>query len=198
MSVGAIFIEPHIKQDENEYEKLCANIIEGIKKIVDPATSEAVVEFAALGREVYKGDILKNKPDIILVLKPQYRSNHRLGSNEIIKTRVETHHAERVVGDHRPEGIMIASGPFIRQQDDGLTGIHIEDLAPTILYLLNTDIPSDMDGILIEEAIQPQLLNMRKPHYSNPVTPDEKREFILTNEQEKNILNRLQDLGYMD
>jgi predicted AlkP superfamily phosphohydrolase/phosphomutase len=198
MSVGAIFIEPHIRQDEHEYEKLCSNIIEEIKEIFDPATSEAVVEFAAPGRQVYKGDILKGKPDIVLVLKPQYRSNHRLGTNEIIKWRVETRHAERVVGDHRPEGIFIASGPLICQKDEPLTDIQIEDIAPTILYLLNADIPNDMDGLVIEEAVQPQLLSKRKPNFVKPVKPEARNDLALSSKQEKDILNRLRDLGYLD
>jgi len=199
MSVGGIYIEPRIRQDHQAYEGLCNQIIERIEQIQDPETGEGVIDLISRGSEIYLGDSLKNAPDIVVVLKSRYRSNHRLGSNAIIKSRIETRHAERVLGDHRPEGIFIASGPGVCQTSDAFTGLKIEDLAPTILYLLGAEIPESMDGQIIRNAIETSLLKKKPPRYVKDVDVKMTSQHVdLTSEQEESIKNRLRALGYID
>ena len=55
-------------------------------------------------------------------------------------------------GDHRMEGILIATGPAFRQgaapcQADLL------DIAPTVLHLLGVPVPADMDGRILTELL---------------------------------------------
>ena len=44
----------------------------------------------------------------------------------------------------------------------------IEDVAPTILYLLGEPIPADLEGRLLAEALDPQLLDSRPPSTPTP------------------------------
>jgi hypothetical protein len=139
-------------------------------------------------------------PDIIVVLNPSYRCNHRLGSDAIVKDRIETKHDQRVVGDHRQEGIFIASGSGIASKSEELENLKIEDVAPTILYLLDAEIPSDMDGRLIEDAVEPTMLKEQPPKYKKVKSEevDISEQVKLTPEQEEAIMNRLRDLGYVE
>jgi hypothetical protein len=53
-------------------------------------------------------------------------------------------------GDHRPEGIFLATGPQVAAPME-LKEVKITDVAPTILHILGLPVPSDMDGKVLTE-----------------------------------------------
>ena len=72
-------------------------------------------------------------------------------------------------------------------------------MAPTILYLLGRPVPGDLDGRIISEALDPELLERRPPSYS-----DEESEVLQSGtegyspEDEKAVEERLRTLGYLE
>lgn len=67
-------------------------------------------------------------------------------------------------GTHRPEGILIASGPDIQP------GIleepaQIWDILPTMLYHLDQEIPPDLDGRVLRELMRDEVLNSREERW---------------------------------
>ena len=59
---------------------------------------------------------------------------------------------ERRTGAHRPFGFLVASGPHIRKAP-AMRPVHLLDLAPTILSLMDVNIPDHYDGRVISELI---------------------------------------------
>ena len=57
-------------------------------------------------------------------------------------------------GDHRMEGILIATGPAFRP---GAVPSRADllDIAPTVLHLLGVPVPADMDGRVLTELLDP-------------------------------------------
>ena len=63
-----------------------------------------------------------------------------------------------ISGTHNIEGVLIFSGPGIKQ-GTVLGKFHTVDVAPTILALAGLPIGEDLDGRVIEEALEPDFLN---------------------------------------
>jgi hypothetical protein len=130
----------------------------------------------------------------------QFTYDIKVGFSPLKKMLV---HAEKNLirnGDHRREGVFIASGRHIR------TGVLekvllIQDVTPTLLYLLDCPIPESYDGRLIQELFTEKYLTQNPPEYyddskkSNRVLPDGSRfDSEKEYEQAKTVLT---NLGYM-
>ena len=82
---------------------------------------------------------------------------------------------------HRQQGIFIAAGPAIRQ-DELLHGANLLDIAPTVLTLLGIPVPDDMDGrallnILKHPPSQPaRVASYEEPHPHDGIHRDIARE----------------------
>jgi hypothetical protein len=63
------------------------------------------------------------------------------------------------VSEHSGEGFLVAAGPSIRSGGD-IRG-HVVDVAATALYMTGAPIPSDMDGNVLTELIDPEELARR-------------------------------------
>ncbi len=100
-----------------------------------------------------------------------------------------------IVGTHSYEGIYIFSGPDFRTFKGPQT--HITDIAPTLLGMLGAEIPSHMDGKVIENAFSHDIKVKYKK--SSDITAF-KIENIkkLTKKEDSEITRRLSALGYMD
>jgi hypothetical protein len=55
---------------------------------------------------------------------------------------------------HRMNGVLIMAGANVRRGVNNYTA-HITDIAPTVLYLLEEPVPSDMDGAVLAAPIDP-------------------------------------------
>ena len=100
----------------------------------------------------------------------------------------------RLEGTHRPEGVLIATGPSIARgmKVEG----HIVDCAPTILASLGLRIPDDMEGRVVTELFE------RSPIVETEAArPAEARDGdgeIYTAQELQQVTERLADLGYLE
>ena len=103
-----------------------------------------------------------------------------------------------VSGDHRPEGIMILAGNHVRH-GVGERKASILDITPTVLYLLGLPIGKDMEGRVLEEAIDPTFLATTPPRAipTHEVRPDRKPETAVPTDADERIKDRLKSLGYL-
>jgi len=60
-------------------------------------------------------------------------------------------------GYHRPDGILIASGPGIAR-GARVSGARLLDVAPTLLYLSGVAVPRALEGRVLESLIDPKRL----------------------------------------
>jgi len=73
---------------------------------------------------------------------------------------------------------------------------HIVDIAPTILYLLEQEIPDDMDGKVLIETFDEHYLETHPIKYKRTIKKSTKRVSYAADE-ERQIEDRLKKLGYL-
>jgi arylsulfatase A-like enzyme len=100
-------------------------------------------------------------------------------------------------GDHRMHGIMLGRGPELKR-GASVEGARIIDYAPTILHSFGVEIPSDMDGRVLEPIFTEEYLSR------NPVRISDASEYAepekigaMTDEESDEIRERLRGWGYL-
>jgi predicted AlkP superfamily phosphohydrolase/phosphomutase len=120
-------------------------------ELADPETGQRLVERVHEGEELYQGPYAHLAPDLTVVLKDwRYRT---IGLHDFTTNRVVSK-AFGPTGDHRMEGILIASGPAFRPGAVP-SGADLLDIAPTVLHLMGVPVPDDMDGRVLHELLDP-------------------------------------------
>jgi predicted AlkP superfamily phosphohydrolase/phosphomutase len=182
-----------------EYERVVGQIIDHVNEMTDPRTGERIPVDVYRRDEVYSGDHLDLMPDVVFLprdLKRMPFGEYEFGSHRLIGP------ARSISGTHRMNGILMLWGAGIapgRKLDGG----HIVDVAPTVLALMGLEIPSDMDGQVLDEAfldgaVPPIRISNagdadRRGHDQEPGD----READLSKEEEQEIAERLRGLGYV-
>jgi predicted AlkP superfamily phosphohydrolase/phosphomutase len=101
------------------------------------------------------------------------------------------------VGSHRHEGIVVLSGPDVAR--GAPVGGELVDVAPTLLYLLGEAIPADLEGRVLVEALEPELLDARPPEYDDAAPAEfEPERAELEEEGAAEVERRLRGLGYLE
>jgi len=118
-------------------------------------------------------------------------------NGEILERRP---YSSRHTGSHRMNGIFIATGPDI--QERMVDHVHIYDVAPTILYLFDQPVPSNMDGEVLREIFSSEYVQENPPKFQIGIANDEgsdqtRGDNNLTSVDEKTIQKQLKDLGYI-
>jgi arylsulfatase A-like enzyme len=95
------------------------------------------------------------------------------------------------------QGILIGKGKAISQKKR-IDKARLIDLAPTILYLMGSKIPEDMDGKVLQEALTENFLKEHPIHFSKVALSEEKVEKREGSEEEsQELVDRLKGLGYL-
>lgn len=179
-----------------EYELFRDRLIQGLRGLKDPLSSEPVISQVWRREEIFRGPYLELAPDLTLELQDS-------GFISILASDEPVSPKPRPTGTHRPEGIFIARG-FGLQRGVRLPALSILDVAPLILYSLGLPIPRDFEGSMPTAAFEPTALKARpvetmaRPEPARagpsgvPVGP------VLDAESEAEILKRLRALGYVE
>lgn len=184
----------------DERERLRSEITQALGKLIDSQTGKMLVEHIYRGEDYYQGPYAQNIPDMIVMMNPDYGGSYRLGSYSSFVTELQTHTHR---GNHRMEGIFAARGAEIAQRSVPLAGLDIEDIAPTVLHLMGLPVPTDMDGRVLTEIFTPEFK-------AQPIQPgavldfwtnkqgEKFQEAVMSEEDEAEIMERLQALGYIE
>jgi len=132
-----------------EYEDVCDEIKESLLQLVHETTGRPVVRDVVRTREAYDGEHLAVLPDL-LVLWTSESLVTGVYSPRVGEIRLDF--PERRTGAHRRFGFLAASGPRIRIAPE-MKPVHVLDLAPTILALMDVKVPGSYDGRVISELI---------------------------------------------
>jgi predicted AlkP superfamily phosphohydrolase/phosphomutase len=191
-----------------EYEALRNSLIKALKTIIDPDTGESAVAEVLRGEEVYHGDCMDNAPDLLVTWRNhEYTSWPGYNDRDRKLFEPSLHHSDfsdwsklQKGGNHRPNGVIFIKGDGIRQGKI-IEGARILDLAPTILYLMGTPVPADMDGRVLEQAFQSTYLREHQATYMGPVDADDERAPVDRGYSEEDaalVEERLRSLGYIE
>ena len=175
----------------DEYGDLVKIVKKKLSEVKDPNTGKPVVKQVFHRSEIYHGPFVEQAPDIIMLLEEGYKATTTLSGTKIIEA------VPVIQGTHSIEGIFIAAGPTIKQATE-VSQIHIQDLAPTILHLMQTPIPEDVDGEVKKEIFTEESIPFKQePRF---FTPDyaKRRSVPLSRSEEEEIKDRLRSLGYID
>lgn len=193
MPMYANFLGIHIHHKNDQ--SMRSQLIDKLKTIHDPHSNAKMVERILPRDSLFRGPFAGNAPDFVAQFSYNYKLVFDMRSKRLVSdipNRIRT-------GDHRMEGLLIASGPQI--EPGKLEGeFAIQDVTPTLLYLSGTPIPENYDGRLITELIRDDYLSLNKPCYEamadklesnpNPSKAAEQDEF----EKAKALL---EGLGYL-
>lgn len=178
-----------------EYQTLREEIIKRLESLSDPVSGKRLVEKVHTRESLYQGSFVSEAPDIVV----QFSYDCKIGFSPLKRALVCDARDPIRTGEHRREGIFIASGSQITSGRLE-TELFIQDVTPTILYLLGVPIPESYDGRLIRELFSDEYLAQHHPQYdgterqagTDPDGPevDSQKEF----EESKKLL---QNLGYM-
>lgn len=186
--------------DADEYEAVRAEVADALRELRG-RDGEPIVAAVHRREDLCYGPELSKVPDLVVEFE-DYRwlgkGNLQSRSDSLWdRIEIEPGSSHSYVGSHRTEGIFSLTGPSAAS--GRLLAADIADVAPTILYLLGQPLPSDLDGRLITEALDPALLGERPPEYS-----DEESDVLVsaaesyTAEDEAAVEERLRSLGYLE
>ena len=188
-----------IVQPGEEYEQVRDYIIQTLSRARDQATGQPAVDKVFRREELYHGPYLENFPDIAIWWNMKIPLSGLVVEDEqgrAITAKKEIDMAG-LYGGHSPDGTIGLWGPGIHRGQT-LEGAKIEDLAPTILYLLGHAVPAYMDGEPLRRAMTP-LAAQRPVEYedSGHQEREPEPEEVYSPEDEQAVEERLRDLGYI-
>ena len=170
-----------------EYERLRDEIIEKLKEEKDAATGERIFPRIWKKEELYKGTELPQAPDILVDLHPDYALPVVLKDEGIM--------LDGGINWHDMAGILIAWGQDILKDGSTVEDACIVDLAPTILHLLGSGVPDNLDGKVLSSIFRQDSKPARtqvKYIEAKAVGRESERG------AEEKIIDRLKTLGYID
>lgn len=175
-----------------ETDELINRIADGLKSLTDPASGRAVVQRVTRREEAYTGPYTTSFPHLLVELDPDFEadyesgfgfSNYRIDPETIYPTGR---------GNHRPEGICMASGPDISPGKKPEYGL--DCIMPTLLHLLGVPVPDDVDGTVMEAFLTPEAQGRKSSGGTGAV---EHKFAEPTQEDVEALQDKLRELGYM-
>lgn len=181
-----------------EKDALLERVRGGLLSVRDPETGEPVFSEIHPAAEIYTGPYTSLAPDLT---GDYYASNWSVATILPGLTARPWRYfltSERWYGDHRRDGIYVFAGRDICPHGErGLASLL--DIPATLLYLYGIPQPEDWDGRPLQEHIRPEIVAQRPLQYQpGDARPALESASGYSDEGEKELLERLSDLGYLD
>jgi predicted AlkP superfamily phosphohydrolase/phosphomutase len=176
-----------------EYERLRDTLMREISALKDPATGAPLVASVRRREDVYSGPHAADAPDLIVETVSDHHGGFDL--NQLV-TDVPLPVLRNINGSHTAEGILIAAGgPFRRGVV--LDPPNLADVLPTAVHLLGAPLPADLDGRVLEEALEADYLREHPVRWEARAAANGDR-VALSNGDQAEMLKFLQGLGYVE
>ena len=118
-----------------EYEQLRKTLSEGVLALRDEETGKPVISRVFRKEELYKGPFIDKAPDLVLWGAQGYDLKGAISKKDVLGRG-------KFTGMHTHDDAFF----YLRRLAPLKVKPHIQDLAPTILQLLDIPVPPDMDG----------------------------------------------------
>ena len=179
--------EPEGIVDQKDYEKVRDDVAAALDAFRDPETGNPPIQKMYRKEEVMSGRFLDTAPDLLLVPAPLYSLTHAKGMVEA---------ADWLSGDHRLEGVIVATGPEVTTGRLNET-VYLQDLGPTALAALGVPSAVPRDGKVIKSLVGDGVeLQVTEAASSN--APARDTQTGLTSDEEGEIEDQLRGLGYVE
>ncbi|WP_348611568.1 alkaline phosphatase family protein [Halobaculum rarum] len=176
-----------------QYDEIVEKIRESLLSIRHPDTGAKLVEDVIRSDEEFKGWMLDSAPDLIVRTVPDHtmKGGH---SDSLIQPSAQNAHDRS--GDHRTDGILIASGTSFDM--GSIDNISVLDMAPTLLYLHDSPIPASMDGSVKTEIFSSRLVDEREVRVTKEYGQSKTGGRQWNEDEEAELEKRLSDMGYLN
>lgn len=186
--------------ETGQYEALRSQIIEQLTSAVCAVTGKPLVRRVVRREEAYSGPFVERSPDLIVEwvdegagLDIRYPDGRMFS---LAKKHVPGDpYDELLNGGHDQHGIVGLLGPGIARAS--LEGAQIADIAPTVLYLRDAPIPTDVDGKILLQGLASEL-KTRRPRKGGQGMTGEVDGAGYSEEESAQVHQRLQALGYVE
>ena len=178
--------EPGGIVDPSDYEKVRDDIFQALSEFRDPENGQSPIAKIYRKEEVLSGRFLDTAPDLLLVPAPFYSLTHAKGMVE---------KADWLSGDHRLEGVLVATGPKVKPGPFEETPKLI-DLGPTSLAALDVPSAVERDGKVLASLVGEGVELRIETKGGGPA--DAVDETGLTSNEEGEIEDHLRGLGYVE
>jgi predicted AlkP superfamily phosphohydrolase/phosphomutase len=176
-----------------EYEALRDQLARELAGLRDPATGRPLLVGVWRREEVYQGPHCADAPDLLVQTVPGVHGGFDV---ERLLTDVPAASLRSVNGSHTPEGIFVAAGgPFRRGV--ALEPPSLADVLPTAVHLVGGTLPDDLDGRVIEDALDPEYVAAHRVRLAERRSGSDGRE-ELSQDDEAEMKKFLQGLGYVE
>lgn len=169
-------------------EALCSKLRETLLECRDVASGQRVISEVVAAGQLYRGPEVERSPDLLVSWREDVAPVGGLRCADAVSLRPELPPLQ--TGEHRPEGIFIASGDGI---EPGATiEAAVEDVAPTLLHLCGLPVPSELDGSVVEDAFSRPV-----PVLTESTGPEGGNVSAKLTGSSPEVLDRLRGLGYL-
>jgi predicted AlkP superfamily phosphohydrolase/phosphomutase len=182
-----------------EYDELCEEIRAKALEMTGP-DGERLVAAVHRRDELFDGPEIERLPDLIF----EFDQYAWAGKGNLMKPvpmfqdviKMPDSGHETYVGTHRHEGVIAFRGASAAHVE--LASANIQDVAPTLMYLLGEPVPESMEGRVLEEMIAPDVLDARPVEYAEgaAVTVGAAQDYSADELPE--VEDRLRSLGYIE
>lgn len=197
--VGQIFInkkgrEPQGIVTDEQFDALKKQIMDKLLQLKDEGKN--VIEKMSSADEIYNGPYKYLAADILFM--PYKLEYFALGTSAFISNRV-VELCFGSTGTHRMNGIFIIKGPGIKKNYK-IEGARIIDVVPNLLFYCGLPLDKDMDGKVLDEIYEPDLLNTRKIEYKDmdkELAAEKETGEVYSSDEAAAVEKQLKDLGYL-
>lgn len=178
-----------------EYEELLQELQQKLMDLVDPDDGTPVIERIIRREEVYEGPHAEHAPDLMFFTRNmEYKA---MGLSDFSSSKV-FEPIYGTTGHHRMNGLLICHKPGVFMKGKEILDARIQDLVPTILYLMDQAIPRDMDGEVLLNLFTPEFRDAHKVKYTDDDGYHRDSESNdLSQQEEAELMTILRDLGYV-
>ena len=170
-------------------EEVTSRIVKELSRVSDPAGERAPIYAVHTKPEMYHGSHAEEAPDIQLVMLEGYEAF----SWASIADGMFTDSVDRT-GTHNTRGVVAIKGSGV--SSGPITEASVYDVAPTILGILGVEIPSDMDGRVLN-VFTPEHISAHPLKYGTSAAKSEVDQYELSEQEQQKIEENLRSLGYI-
>ncbi len=174
--------------EPSDYHETINNLKHLFESIEDPDSGNKIFQRAVTPAELYGIDARNDCRfgDVIFFPYPQYGLSRSTKGDSILK-----YSSNPYKGCHRKEGMYVLNGPSFKS---GLNlNASIADIVPTLYGIMQVDLPENLDGRILHEALNYKL----ETQYTNSAPVTDTGTKRLSESDEALIHQRLVNMGYL-
>ncbi len=165
--------------------------------LTDPTTGAPLVAAVYRRDEIFSGPHAALAPDLIV---DTWSTGYRVapgrveGGDLVARPEALAGVRESWSSDHRPVGIFVAVGPGIAR---GASKLHLHDICPTALALLDQPVPDGLNGAVAADVIDP-FLQAHPVRRGSQIGGRDGSEGGYSDDEAAAVAAHLKDLGYIE